>query len=110
MIGKVADLADIVDQREAIYERAKAISQTGTLPAEKVEGLISIEDNGIDGGTSGWKTDSDGGLIFESALSNSAFKICGEGFMVANSKTGDNWDWKLYGNGLGFDASELTQG
>lgn len=110
MLGRVADLADMVDQRNAIYERAKALSSAGVLPAEKVHGTINMEDNGLDGGTSGWRTDADGGIIFESSLGDSAFKLCGEGFFYADSKTGDNWDWKLYGNGLGFDASALTSG
>lgn len=109
MMSRVTDLADQVNQRSAVYERASAITKMGTLPAERIVGTISIQENEVESTTSNWYTDKDGGLVFESVLANSAYKFTGDGILFADSKEdGENWDWRLFGNGSGFDASALT--
>ena len=60
---------------------------------------------------SNWYTDNDGNLILESVNGASAMKLCGEGFMIAGSRTdtGD-WDWRTFGTGEGFTADMLVTG
>lgn len=110
VLGKVTQLADMVDQRNTLYERARAINANGTLPADRVVGKMEIQEHTINSSKSNWYTDDSGAFVFENILGDSAFKIGGDGIMIANSKIGTNWDWKLYGSGAGFDASALTSG
>ena len=60
---------------------------------------------------SNWYTDSDGNLIMESVNGTSAMKLCGEGFMIAGSRTDTGeWDWRTFGTGEGFTADMLVTG
>jgi len=38
VLGRMTQIADLVDQRNVIYERARAINANGTLPTEKLIG------------------------------------------------------------------------
>ena len=111
VMGKVTQMADVVNQRNSLYERAQAINANGTLPVDKISGTINIQQSNITSPKSTWYTDEAGAMIFESVLGDSAYKIGGDGFMIATSKLdGENWDWRLFGDGFGFDASALTSG
>jgi len=106
----VTDLADLVDQKNTLYERARAINANGTLPADRVVGTLDIQEHTISSTKSNWYSDKDGSIVFESLLGDSAFKLSGDGIMLATTKTGENWDWHLYGGGAGFDISAMTVG
>jgi hypothetical protein len=59
---------------------------------------------------SNWWTDENGNLIFEAQDGLSAMKLAGEGFAIANSKTGEAWNWRTFGDGTGFTADLITAG
>ena len=44
-------------------------------------------------------------------LGDSAYKISGDGFMIADSKDANgNWNWRIVGSGTGFSTDALTEG
>lgn len=112
ILGKITELSDQVDQRSALYERAKAINANGSFPSENVMGSFNIFLNELDSPNSNWKTDpTTGALIFESVLQDSAYKIGGDGFMIADSKDSNgDWMWRTIGSGTGFVADAITDG
>lgn len=42
--------------------------------------------------------------------STSAMQINGQGFRIANSKNGTEWNWRTFGTGAGFTADEIVSG
>lgn len=110
VLSKVTSAADRIEQRNRLYERATAITANGKFPVERITGALNIQDSGIRSPKSNWHTDADGAMVFESALSNNAYKISGDGIMYAKEKVNGEWKWELFGNGLGFDASALSSG
>lgn len=111
VMSKVTHIADVVEQRNALYERAQVINANGTLPVEKITGTIEIQQSSIASTQSSWYTDENGAMIFESVLGDSAYKIGGDGFMVATTKEdGENWDWRLFASGSSSDATSALTG
>lgn len=111
VLSKITELSDLVDQRNALYERAKVINNLGQLPIENVTGELNLAENGFSSPTSNWYSDEDGGLVFESILQDSAYKIGGTGFMISNEKDENgNWTWRIVGDGDGFLADAITDG
>jgi len=84
-----------VDQKNALYERSKAIDANGSIQADRLEGLIDIYKTRLLSSRSNWYTDESGNLVFQSSDGQNAMMLTGEGFMVANGKDEDgNWDWR----------------
>ena len=75
-----------------------------------LDGKISVLQNAIESAMSNWWTDENGNLIFEAQDGLSAMKLAGEGFAIANSKTGEAWNWRTFGDGTGFTADLITAG
>lgn len=111
IISRVTELADLVNQKNTLYERAQIISEAGTINSDSVDGVIDVLKNKLSSSLSNWYTDDDGALIFESATGTSAMMLCGDGFMIANGKAeSGEWNWRTFGTGEGFLADRITAG
>ena len=111
IISQITGIAETVNNRKALYDRAKVISSNGSIPAQSLEGMIDVLKTRLSSSVSNWYTDADGNLILESVNGTSAMKLCGEGFMIASARTDDGaWDWRTFGTGEGFTADMLITG
>lgn len=110
-LGRITDAAQIVKDKESIFDRARALSSNGTLGASKLEGVIDVLQNRLMSTLSNWYTDENGNLMFVSADESNAMMLSGNGFMVANGKDENgNWNWRTFGSGEGFTADLITAG
>jgi len=79
-----------------------------------LDGVINVLQNEINNTQSYvFQTPGDGILIMDAAtfaLSTKAMKIGGGIFALANTKTGDQWNWRAFGDGAGFTADEINAG
>lgn len=64
----------------------------------------------LSSGTNMYTDPIDGSLVLESADGTKAQRLTGEGTLIADSKTGDAWNWKTALSGAGIDASVITTG
>lgn len=111
LLSRMSQLADMIEQKNTLYERAKAISKNGTLYADRLNGQINVLKNQIISTVSNWYTDDNGNIVFEAADGGSAMMLSGAGFMIAGSKTEDGeWNWRTFGSGEGFTADEIIAG
>ena len=111
VLGRMAQLADLIDQKNALYKRAGAINADGSLYVERLEGQINILQNRLLSQRSNWYTDDNGSMIFESSSGRSAMMLTGEGFMIANGRKQNGvWNWRTFGTGEGFSADAITAG
>lgn len=111
VLNRVTQLADIVDQRNIIYERARVINENGTIPTENLTGPIDIQEHAIESPNSLWHTDSTGAFVFESAAGDSAMRISGDGIQIASDRIASGeWDWESVLDGYGIDGSYITGG
>ena len=95
VLGRMAQLANLLDQKNALYKRASAISANGSILMERLEGQINIIQHKLLSERSSWYTDDNGAIIFESSSGNSAMMLTGEGYMIANGKRADGtWNWR----------------
>ena len=111
LLSRMSQLADLIDQKNTIYNRAEAISKSGTFYADRLNGMIDVVKNQIVSSVSNWYTDDSGNMIFISADGGSAMMLSGAGFLLADSKLEDgSWNWRLCGTGHGISADEITAG
>ena len=95
VLSRITELADLIDQKNALYKRAESISKDGSIYIDRLEGQINVLKNQLSSAVSNWYTDQNGNLVFESATGKSAMMLCGEGFMIANEKTPTGeWNWR----------------
>lgn len=111
IISRITGIAEIVHKSKSLYDRSRAISEDGFIPAKRLEGMIDVLKTRLSSSVSNWYTDDQGNLILESVNGKSAMQLCGEGFMIANAKTDDGkWDWRTFGTGEGFTADLIIAG
>ena len=111
VIARITGIAENVNNKKSLYDRAKAISDDGSLPAKRLEGTIDVLRTRLISSLSNWYTDENGNVILEAANGSSIMKLCGEGFMIANQKNDDgSWDWRTFGTGEGFTADLIVAG
>lgn len=99
LLSRMSQLADLIEQKNQIYQRAEAISKSGTFFADRLNGMIDVTKNQILSSVSNWWTDANGNIVFESVDGGSAMMLSGAGFMLADSKDeAGEWNWrtKLY--------------
>lgn len=100
LVSRMAQLADLIDQKNTLYERAKAISGDGSIYTDRLNGQIDVLRVQLKSVVSNWYTDDQGNIIFTSADGSSAMQLCGSGFMIANGKNDDgSWNWRVFGTG-----------
>lgn len=111
VLSRITQLADLVNQKNALFSRAKAINGDGSIYMDRLEGTIDVLKNRLLSSSSSWYTDDEGNLIFESVTGQSAMMLTGEGFMIAAGKTDDGeWNWRTFGTGEGFTADAIITG
>ena len=111
ILSRMTSLADLIDQKNALYDRAKAISKDNTIYIDRLNGQIDVLKHKLSSATSNWYTDNKGNIVFESATGKSAMMITGEGFMLASNKLEDGtWNWRTFGTGEGFTADMIVAG
>ena len=111
ILNRITQLSDLIDQNNSLYGRADAISPSGTILAERLNGTINILRNRLQSSKSSWYTDDDGNLMFESVSGEAAMMLCGEGFMIASGRDAEGrWNWRTFGTGEGFTADAITTG
>ena len=111
LLSRMSQLADLIEQKNALYERAKALTSNGTLYTDRLNGAIDATRTQIMASVSNWYTDSRGNIVFLAADGNSAMMISGAGMMLANAKTEDGeWDWRSMMTGDGLIADEIVAG
>jgi phage minor structural protein len=79
-----------------------------------LDGKISILQNEIENVSSYvFQTADDGILIMDAptfAEATKAMKLGGGIFALANTKNGNQWNWRTFGDGAGFTADEINAG
>jgi phage minor structural protein len=111
VMTRIAQLADIVKQKNEMYERAGAIQSNGQISIDRLEGMIDVMKTKLTSTLSNWYTDDRGNLIFESVSGTGAMMLCGEGFLIASDKNPDgSWNWRTMGTGEGICADEISTG
>ena len=100
ILSRMSQLSDLIEQKNALYERAKAISKSGSIFADRLNGQIDVLKNQLLSTVSNWSTDENGNIIFLNVDGSSAMMLCGAGFMIANSKDDNGeWRWRTFGTG-----------
>lgn len=61
-------------------------------------------------GTTMYTDEASGAFVFEAADGNSAMMLTGAGWMIADEKVGENWQWRTAATGDGIVADEITTG
>lgn len=110
ILSRMTDLSNLIEQKNALFSRAEAITQDGTIYMDRLKGTINVQKTQLASVTSSWYTDANGNLVFESANGRSAMMITGEGFMIADGKADGEWNWRCFGTGEGFSADEIITG
>lgn len=111
VIARITGIAETLDSKKTLYDRSKAISADGSIPAKRLEGMIDVLKTRLASSVSNWYTDENGNLILESVNGQSVMKLCGEGFMIASERDDEgNWIWRTFGSGEGFTADLIVAG
>lgn len=111
LLSRMSQLADLIEQKNALYERAKAISASGSIYASRLNGQIDVMKNQILSSVSNWYTDERGNMVFVAADESSAMMLSGAGLMLASGHTDDgSWDWRSCMDGHGLSADEIIAG
>ena len=107
VIARIADVAKEIKAKQSLYDRAA----TGNIEGSRLEGVISLNQTILNGGSSNWFNDEKGNLVFEAADGQSAMLLGGRGLGVATSKSADGeWEWRTAATGYGLTADAVTAG
>lgn len=111
LLSRMSQLADLIEQKNALYERAKALTNSGSIYADRLEGQIDVMRTKILSSVSNWYTDDRGNMVFIAADGASAVMMSGAGIMLADSKNDDgSWAWRTAIDGHGMTADEIVAG
>ena len=107
VIARIAEVSKEIKAKQSLYDRAA----TGNIEGSRLEGVVSINQIYLNGGSSNWYNDESGNLVFEAADGQSAMLLGGRGLGVATSKapTGE-WEWRTAATGYGLTADAITAG
>lgn len=111
IFSRITNIANLLEQKRSIYDRAESFKSDGSLPMQRLEGAIDLATTRILSTTSNWYTDASGNIVFEAADGTYAMMLSGAGFMIANGKKDNgDWNWRTFGTGEGFTADALITG
>lgn len=111
MLTRMTMLADLIEQKNALFSRAEAIGADKTVQMDRLEGTINVLKTKLSSAVSSWYTDDNGNIIFESTTGKSAMMLTGDGFMIAAGKTDEGeWNWRTAGTGQGLVADAIVTG
>lgn len=74
VLTRITQLADILNVRKGIYNRADAIGANGSVPALRLEGTVDMLKTKLFSSVSNWYTDENGNIIFEAVNGKSAMQ------------------------------------
>jgi len=110
VLTRIAEVAKDIKGKQNIYDRA-AMLNSGSIPSDKLEGTIQLNQTVLKGGASNYYTDPNGNIIFESADGLSAMILGGRGLGISNQKTEDgDWLYRSALTGTGLTADVITTG
>ena len=112
VLGKIAEVSNETKAKQTIYKRAEAITASGKITAETLEGPIQTSNTvALIGGTANWFTDSKGNMIFEAPDGETALMVTGRGLMIAQDKDAyGDWSWVPVMTGKGINANAIKSG
>ena len=111
LLSRMSQLADLIEAKNAMYERAKSLTSEGTLYTDRLQGAIDATTTQILSTVSNWYTDERGNMVFLSGDGGSAMMLSGAGFLCANSKNdAGEWNWRTAIDGAGIVADEIIAG
>lgn len=111
ILQRITSVANEMENRKDVFSKAKAITSSGQVLMERLEGTIDVMKNRILSSVSSWYTDDNGNIMFEAADGQSAMKLSGDGWMIANGKTEDGeWNWRTAATGRGITADAIVTG
>ena len=111
LFGRMEQIAQQINGKNALYERAGQISSEGKLSTDALSGMIDVQKTRLLSAMSNWHTDGQGNIIFVAQDQASAMMLTGAGFLIADGKddTGE-WNWRTFGTGKGFTADLISTG
>lgn len=107
------DMVDMKLQQRAMRDRAGVWDRATVIESNAGGDLqyrMSLLVTQLYSVISGFSTDENGNFLWENQAKTGAMMINGEGFMIANTKTGDTYNWRTFGTGDGFLADEIIGG
>lgn len=109
VLTRIAEVAKQTKGKQSVYKRAAALSSSGKLTTDLLDGNIKANKALILGGASNWWTDTKGNLVFEADDGSGAMMLTGRGILIADQR--DSWgDW-MYRTGItgqGITADQVV--
>lgn len=95
LLSRMSQLADLIEQKNNLYERAKAIAKNGTFYTDRLNGQIDAMKVQILSSVSNWWTDENGNIVFEAVDGGNAVMLSGAGILLASDKLENGeWNWR----------------
>ena len=95
ILQRMSLVASELQARQDVFGRVNSINRDGSVYMERLEGQINILKNQLMASVSSWYTDDNGNIMFEAANGQSAMKLCGDGFMIADGRDDNGeWNWR----------------
>ena len=111
ILQRITSVASEMEARKDVFQRANALTKEGTILMDRLDGAIDVMKNRLLSSVSSWYTDDNGNIMFEAADGQSAMKLSGDGWMIANGKTEDgDWNWRTAATGQGITADAIVTG
>ena len=111
LLGKISNLANILDQKNAVYDRAKAINKDGLVDTSLLYGDFDTSKFNFYNSIGDWSIDPSGNFVFNSGGGGGSVRIGGGGVSVATDKDADgNWDYHPTVTPDGIDADDVNHG
>lgn len=99
-------LTGLADMKAA-YDKAFT---GGKVSTNWLEGIISVLKNELVAETANVSITDTDGILIVNGDGTKALSLKGGIFAIANSKAGDQWDWRTFGTGDGFTADCIVSG
>lgn len=111
LIGKITELANMLNQNSTVYDRAKAINKEGLLDIGSLTGDFDVSKFNFYSSTGDWSIDSSGRFVFGGGGGGGSVRFGGDGLDVATTKDEDgNWDYHNVLDGDGINADDVNRG
>ena len=111
ILQRITSVASEMEARKDVFQRANALTKEGTILMDRLDGAIDVMKNRLLSSVSSWYTDDNGNIMFEAADGQSAMKLSGDGWMIANGKTEEgDWNWRTAATGQGITADAIVTG
>ena len=111
ILQRITSVASEMEARKDVFQRANALTKEGTILMDRLDGAIDVMKNRLLSSVSSWYTDDNGNIMFEAADGQSAMKLSGDGWMIANGKTEEGeWNWRTAATGQGITADAIVTG